>query len=151
MRPKYDMLWKGMLEEVMKDLLLFVEPEIGKELDLQRFEFLDKELAEMYPEPQKPANTRVVDKLVKVFPRDGTERWLLLHLEVQGQNNKNFSRRIFEYFIKLFGKHGRPVAAIAIMTGKAGSKIPGVYEDRCLWTRARYEYKTLCINDYPDE
>ena len=25
------------------------------------------------------------------------------------------------------------------------------YEDRCLWMRARYEYKTLAITDYPDE
>ena len=48
-----------MIEEVIEDLLLFVEPEIGKELDLGRgFQFMDKELAEMYPEPTKPANTR---------------------------------------------------------------------------------------------
>jgi hypothetical protein len=70
MRPKYDVLWKGLMEELMADLLLFVEPAIGRELDLGRgFEFLDKELTEMYPEPEKPSNTRVVDKLVKVFLR----------------------------------------------------------------------------------
>jgi hypothetical protein len=64
MKPKYDIFWKGMIEEVIEDLLLFVEPEIGKELDLGRgFQFMDKELAEMYPEPTKPANTKVVDKL----------------------------------------------------------------------------------------
>jgi hypothetical protein len=152
MKPKYDMLWKGMVEEIMADLLVFVDPEIGKELDLERgFEYLDKELAEMYPEPEKPGNNRVVDKLVKVFLRNGSERWMLLHLEIQGKNDKDFARRMFEYFIRVFGKHGRPVAAIAVLTGRTGDKMPAAYEDRCLWMRARYEYKTLCVTDYADE
>ena len=152
MRPKYDILWKGLMEELMGDLLLFVDPGIGKELDLERgFEFLDKELAQMFPEPGKPSNTRVVDKLVKIFLRDGSERWMLLHVEVQGNNEKDFARRMFEYFIRIFSKHGRPVAAIAVLTGKDGGKMPAAFEDRCLWMRARYEYKTLNISDYPDE
>jgi hypothetical protein len=97
MRPKYDILWKGMIEEVMEDLLLFVEPGIGKELDLDRgFIFLDKELAEIYPEPDQPANSRVVDKLVKTSLRDGSEHWMLLHIEVQAKNNKDFARRMFD-------------------------------------------------------
>lgn len=37
------MLWKGVIEEIMEDLLLFIDPDIGKELDLERgFEYLDK-------------------------------------------------------------------------------------------------------------
>lgn len=152
MKPKYDMLWKGMIEEVMVDLLLFVDPLIGNQVDLEKgFEFLDKELAEMYPEPERLGNTRVVDKLVKAFLRDGTERWMLLHIEVQGNSEKDFSRRMFEYFIRLFAKHGRPVAAIAVLTGRDGSKMPAAYEDCCLWMRTRYVYKTLCLVEYPDE
>jgi hypothetical protein len=74
MRPKYDMLWKGMLEEVVEDLLLFVEPAINRDVDLKRgFEFLDKELAVISPEPGNTTGLRVVDKLVKVFLRDGAE------------------------------------------------------------------------------
>lgn len=151
-KPKYDVLWKSVLEEVMKDLLLFVDPDIGKELDLARgFQYLDKELTEMYPQPTTPSRSRVVDKLVKVYLRNGSERWILLHLEVQGSYSKEFPKRMFEYFAKLFVKHGHPVAAIAILTGKDGSKRPGVFEDRCLWTSARYEYKAICIKDYSDQ
>lgn len=36
MKPKYDMLWKGVVEDLMVDLLLFVDPDIGKEVDLER-------------------------------------------------------------------------------------------------------------------
>jgi hypothetical protein len=152
MQPKYDILWKGMIEEVMEDLLLFVEPGIGKELDLdQGFAYLDKELAEVHPEAQQPANTRVVDKLVKAQLRDGSERWMLLHLEVQGRHNKEFAGRMFNYFIRLFARYGRPIAAIAMLTGKDGDKMPTLYEARYLWMPATYEYKTLAVIDYPDE
>jgi hypothetical protein len=124
MKVKYDTLWKGLIEEVMEDLLLFVDPEIGKELDLERgFEFLDKELEDMYPEPKKPSKVKVVDKLVRVYLRDGGERWMLLHLEVQGSKDKNFARRMFEYYIRILIKHGQPVAAVAILNGKASNNI----------------------------
>ncbi len=76
---------------------------------------------------------------------------MLLHLEIQGNSEKDFSRRMFEYFIRVFSKHGRPVAAIAVLTGKSSANMRAAYEDRCLWMRARYEYKTLSIGDYPDE
>lgn len=48
MKPNYDILWKGIIEEVIKDMLQFAEPGIGDVLDLERgFEFLDKELSEI--------------------------------------------------------------------------------------------------------
>lgn len=152
MKGKYDILWKGMLEEVFEDLLRFVDPEIGKVLDLSRgVEFLDKELAEMYPEPEKESSTRVVDKLVKVYLRDGGETWMLLHLEVQGRNEKEFAERMHRYYYRLLDRHGRDVAALAILTGRDGKKVTGKYERRTFWSRVLYEYKTLCITDYTDE
>jgi len=152
MRVKYDILWKGMLEEIFEDLLRFVDPGISKELDLSRgVEFLDKELAEMYPEPQKKSSTRVVDKLVKVYLRDGGEKWMLLHLEVQGTNDKKFAERMFRYYYRLLEKYDRDVAALAILTGRDGKNMPEKYERRTFWGRALYEYKTLCIRDYTDE
>ena len=150
MKPKYDMLWKSMIEDLMADLLVFVDPDIGEEVDLDRgFEFLDKELIELFPDPEV-TTIKVVDKLVKVFLRDGAERWILLHIEIQGNNSKEFPKRMFDYFLRL-RKRDRPVAAIAVLTGKKGRDTPGVHEDRCLWTCVRYEYKTLHISDYPDE
>ena len=141
-----------MLEEVFEDLLRFVDPEIDKVLDLNRgVEFLDKELAEIYPEPEKKSSTRVVDKLVKVYLRDGGETWMLLHLEVQGRNEKEFAARMHRYYYRLLEKHGRDVAALAILTGRDGKKVAGKYERRTFWGSISYEYKTLCITDYTDQ
>ena len=141
-----------MLEEVFEDLLRFVDPKIGKELDLKRgVEFLDKELAEMYPEPEKKSSTRVVDKLVKVYLRDGSEKWMLLHVEVQGRNENGFAERMHRYYYRLLDRYGRDVAALAILTGRDGKNVPDKYERRTFWGRVLYEYKTLCITDYTED
>ncbi|MBS1662213.1 MAG: hypothetical protein JST68_14305 [Bacteroidetes bacterium] len=153
MKPKYDMLWKGMLEEIIEDLLLFVDPEISKELDLEKgFQFMDKELAALSPEPNTPSSTKVVDKLVRVFSREGGEQWMLLHLEVQGgKKNNGFPQRMFEYYARLYSKYSKPIAAIAILTGPPGNRQFATFEDTCLWTKVRYDYKTISITDYSDE
>jgi hypothetical protein len=99
MRRKNDILWKGILEEVFDDLLRFVFPNADQTFNIEKgFEFLDKELAELYPEPERKSDTRFVDKLVKVFRRDGNEEWLLLHVEVQGHPDEMFAERMFRYF-----------------------------------------------------
>ena len=82
MRRKNDILWKGMMEEIFDDLLRFIYPEAERLIDMEReFEFLDKELGEMYPEPDKEADTRFVDKLVKIYLKNGEEEWFLTHIE----------------------------------------------------------------------
>lgn len=92
-----DVLWKGMLEVVFEDFLRFFFPDADNLYDFERgFVFLDKELGEMYPEPDKEMDTRYVDKLVKVYRKDGGESWLLLHVEVQGYHDLLFPQRMFK-------------------------------------------------------
>ncbi len=101
MRKKNDQLWKGILKNVFDDLLRFIFPEADKVFDTQKgFEYLDKELNELAPEPDIASSTRFVDKLVKVYRRDGREEWLLIHIEVQGATKKRalFPARMFRYF-----------------------------------------------------
>lgn len=155
MKGKYDMLWKSMLEEVFEDLLRFVDPEIEKKLDIGRgFEFMDKELAAINPEPGETADTRVVDKLVKVYLRNGGETWMLLHVEVQGENEAGFAKRMFRYYYRLLDRKSlqdKDVAALAILTGRYGKKVPDKYERRTFWGGVLYNYKTLCITDYSND
>jgi hypothetical protein len=91
--------------------------------------YLDKELAELYPEPEKKSNTRVVDKLVKVFRKDGAEEWVLIHIEAQGETKSEdrpfFSERMFRYFYRCLDKYRRPIAAIALFTGPDARRMPG--------------------------
>jgi len=152
MRRKNDQLWKGMIEEVFDDLLRFIFPGADQVFDMQRgFEFLDKELNEMYPEPDKGPDTRFVDKLVKVFRLDGHEEWLLVHIEVQGHADKQFPERMFRYYYRIFDRYQQPITAIAIFTGPNGSNMPDRYTYHFLGTSLSYQYNTFCITDPADE
>src|ERR1700754_966474 len=152
MSGRYDVLWKSLLEEVRGDLLRFVYPNAEGYLDVNRgFEFLEKELNVMYPGPEKKNHSRVVDKLVKLYLKDGGERWVLLHLEIQGGRDGDFARRMFTYYYRLLDKHDCKVTAVAIYTGSDGKKMPDRYEDDFIGTSVVYRFNTMFITDYPDE
>jgi hypothetical protein len=88
-----DTLWKGILEDLFADFLLYFYPNWAlQEVDFsQKFVFLDKELAEIYP---KSDNTkRFADKLVRVPIKSGKEQWILIHIEVQGYVDVEFPAR----------------------------------------------------------
>ena len=96
-----DLLWKGIITSLVDDFLAFFYPEAFPLLDLDKgVEFLDKELEQLFPDSKE--NQRFVDKLIKVFQRDGQERFFLVHVEVQGYIDPNFSERMFIYFYRLF-------------------------------------------------
>ena len=150
---KSDILWKAIIEEVFDDLLRFIMPDADDEYNMERgFEFLEKELAEMYPEPEKESDTRFADKLIKVFGRKGEEDWILVHIEIQGDTSKRvqFTERMFRYFYRILDKHRKPVSAIAIFTGMGGQKMPDRYMYHYKRTRVLYEYQTLSILDFTD-
>ena len=146
-------MWKVVMEEVFDDLLRFCFPDAAIAYDLDRgFEFMDKELAELYPEPEKDSDTRFADKLVKVYHRDGAEEWVLLHVEIQGDTaaRLQFSERMFRYFYRILDRFRRPVSAIAIFTGQDGKRMPDRYEYVYRTTRLMYHYHTLSILDFKD-
>ena len=151
---KSDILWKVVLEEVFDDLLRFIFPDADQVYDMERgFEFLEKELAEMYPEPDKEKDSRFADKLVKVYHLDGEEEWVLLHIEIQGDTSKRleFSERMYEYFARIRARHRKPVSALAIFTGQHGKNMPDRYTYEYRKTRLTYEYPTMSVLDFSDE
>lgn len=150
-RRNDDILWKSILEEVFDDLLRFLFPAADKLFNLQRrYEFLDKELGEMYPDPEKKPDTKFVDKLVKVYQQDGTEECVLVHIEVQGRHDPLFAKRMFKYYCRIFDRFDRPMTAIAIFSGRDGHKLPDRYEYSYQGSALTYQYNTLRILDYDD-
>jgi hypothetical protein len=152
---KSDILWKVVMEEVFDDLLRFIFPDADQVYNLERgFEFLEKELAELYPEPIKETDTRFADKLVRVFTREGQEEWVLCHIEVQGETKSKdrplFAERMFRYFYRIWDRYQKPVLAVAIFTGPDGKIMPERFEYEYRNTRLLYDYPTRCILDYTD-
>ncbi|HEY4336113.1 MAG TPA: hypothetical protein VGM89_09455 [Puia sp.] len=151
---KSDSLWKIVIEDVFPELLRFIFPDADEVYDMGRsFEFLDKELAELHPQPEEEKDSRFADKLVKVFHRNGDEEWVLLHIEIQGDTNEKeaFAERMFTYFYRIRDRYRKPISAIAIFTGQNGRKMPCTYKYEYRNTRLTYQYLGISILDYPDE
>ena len=147
-----DTLWKSILEEIFDDFLFFFFPDADKLFDLTKgFEYLDKELEQLFPPEQNEYATRYVDKLVKVFTLTGSEQWILIHIEVQGYNDKHFAQRMFTYFYRIFDKYNKPITAFAIFTEENKQFKPNVFEQEFLGTRLRYEFNIYKVIDQSEE
>jgi predicted transposase/invertase (TIGR01784 family) len=141
-----DTLWKGIIEDLFEDFLLYFYPLWTKEnVDTGRpFEFLDKELDEIYPAP-KPKK-RFADKLVKVHTKAGGEQWVLVHIEVQGYKDVDFPERMFTYFYRIRDRFRKEVMALVILTDDDPSFQPASYRYQFQNTSLEYRFDSFKLS-----
>ena len=150
MQVPRDLLWKGLLEDYFIDFLRFFISNADELFDFTKeIQFLDKELTKLFPE-SKHKNRRA-DKLAKVFMKDGTEKWILAHVEIQGYVDNEFGFRMFQYYYRIREKYNRPVMAFAILTDDNPNYRPTEFFEGFLETELLYKYKTLKLSDYRPE
>jgi hypothetical protein len=147
-----DILWKTILEDIFDDFLRFFIPNADEVFDFTKgVEYLDKELEQLFPPDGNEYKPRYVDKLVKVFTRQGTEEWVLIHVEVQGYHDDHFAKRMFQYYTRIWDKYDRSIAAFAIFTdGEAGFK-PTSFQQAFLGTAVSYTFNSFKILDQQNE
>lgn len=127
-RTDYDSPWKEIIEQFFSAFIEFFFPAIYADIDwAQPYEFLDKELQKTIRRATTGRNT--VDKLVKVWRRDGVETWVLVHIEIQSQVDPEFERRMYVINCLLFDRYARQVVSLAIV----GDEDP-------LWRPKQYGY-----------
>ena len=114
----YDSPWKEALEEYFEAFVALFFPQAHADIDWAKgYEFLDKELQQVMPDSEIGA--RLVDKLVKVWRRDGEEAWVLAHIEVQGQAAADFGERMYVYNYRLFDRYHCHVASFAVLADES--------------------------------
>ncbi|CAM3920288.1 hypothetical protein SAMN06265348_111168 [Pedobacter westerhofensis] len=146
MRKQNDTLWKGILEPFFREFLFLIDPALAASVDPAReIIFLDKELNQEIPSVEGIYEQKIVDKLIKLYMLDGTEEWILLHLEVQEKYRKDFSKRMFDYFNKLYDKYKKPITAYAIFTEASDIKRNNVFKMDCRGTSLQYIFNTYKI------
>ena len=98
----HDSPWKGALEVFFRPFMDFLYSEIAAQIDWQQpVEFLDKELQKI---TRKAKNSRrYADKLVKVQFLTGVEKWILIHVEVQGEPEVGFAERMLMVSLEISG------------------------------------------------
>jgi len=145
--PDYDSPWKEILDSFFEDFMAFFFPAAHAAIDWGRgLEFLDKELQKITADAA--LGRRFVDKLVKVWLRNGAELWVLIHVEVQGSRETDFALRIFVYNYRLFDRYHAPVASFVILTDEDPDWRPTGYRQQVFGTVTTFQFETVKLLDY---
>ncbi len=145
---KPDALWKGLLEGFFEEFLHFFYPVESGDVDWSVApEFMDKELAKI--SPKSPTKGRTADKLVKVRLKNGQQRWVLIHVEVQGYPDPDFAHRMYQMRIRIGERYGIEVVALAILTDEDPAFCPEIYEERTWDNQLTYRWRIYKLLQNP--
>lgn len=144
---RMDAAWKEVLTVFFREFIELLFPAIAAEIDWRRgYKFLDTELAQVAR--GYATGKRVVDKLVQVYLRDGSKRWLLLHIEIEANPRKLFNERMYVYNYRLFDRYRVDVVSLGVAI-KASSRLPlGRYEREQWGCRVLFEFPVLRLSDF---
>ena len=145
-KARYDEGWKEAIRAFFPQFMDFFFPDVARHIDFSKqVEFLDKELSRI---SRKGLGRKRADTLVKVSLRDGGERWVLVHVEVQGYPQEEFSRRMFVYNYRIFDRYGKGVVSLAVLTDEDEGFRPGGYRFSLGGFRLEMEYPVVKLLDY---
>jgi hypothetical protein len=143
----YDESWKVAIEQYFEAFVAFFFPEAYQEIAWDRgYEFLDKEFQQIVQDAE--IGKRFVDKLLKVWLRDGEEAWLLLHIELQSQTDSGFSKRMFTYHYRIYDRYGREVVSLAVLGDDQPNWRPQEYAYGRWGCEMRLRFPIIKLLDY---
>jgi hypothetical protein len=146
-RDEFDSPWKDILEAYFQDFMQFFFPQVHADIDWSRgYDFLDQELRQVVRDAE--LGKRLVDKLVKVWKRSGEETWVLAHIEIQSQEESNFSDRMFVYYYRLRDRYKRPIASLAILGDERATWRPQPFRQELWGCEATFQFPIIKLLDY---
>ena len=145
----YDSGWKEAIEVYFEEFLLFFFPQIYKDIDFSKpVEFLDIEFSTIVKDSEE--KKRYVDKLIKVYLNDGTEQWLLIHVEVQTCQEKDFEKRLYVYNYRIFDRYNNEVITLVIMADDNPEYKPGTYSVKRWGFEHIFKFPVIKLFDYKE-
>ena len=147
---QYDSPWKEAIERYFPEFMAFYFPDAHAEIDWSKEHvFLDQELRAVVQDAE--FGTRFVDRLVRVTVLSGEERWIYIHVEVQGTKQAEFAERMFVYNYRIFDRYKRPVASLAVLADEHKHWKPTSYGFAVLGCRHTLEFPVAKLTDYEDK
>ena len=144
-----DSVWKEAIETYFQEFMEFFFFEMAQDIDFEKgYEFLDKELESVTKDAK--IGKRLADILVKVYLKDGREKWMLIHIEVQGYYEKDFGKRMFIYNYRIFDRYGKDVISLAILTDAVKSFRANKYEGVYYGFELKFKFPVVKILDYKE-
>jgi hypothetical protein len=146
----YDSPWKEAVEHSFSEFMEFYFPDAYAEIDwLQEHEFLDQELRAVVRDAE--LGKRYVDKLVKVALLNGDEKWIYIHVEVQGAKQSEFAKRMFVYNYRIFDRYDKPVASMAILADEHVNWRPDHFCYSVLGSETSIRFPIAKLTDYHNQ
>jgi hypothetical protein len=146
----FDGPWKEVLDLYLEDALAFFFPDAHRDIDWSRgYEGLETELQQVAPEGERGA--QAVDKLIKVFLRDGTDTWVLIHLEVQSQSETAFAQRMFRYHARLYDHFRQEIVSLAILGDERPNWRPDSFGYGRWGSSIQFTFPTIKLLDFTEE
>ncbi|WP_052738001.1 hypothetical protein [Bacillus sp. SA1-12] len=142
----FDGLWKKLIYELFEEFVLYFAADLYKEIDfLKEPEFLQQELFQEII--QEKMGRQVTDQIVKVYLKSGEEKWVLIHIEVQGDREPDFSKRMLRYYYRIFDRYDQDIVAIALLTDTSKSFRANQYHRSYQGTELTYKYNIYKFQD----
>ena len=146
-RDDYDLPWKDIVEAYFEAFMRFFFPQIHAEIDWSRgYEFLDQELSQIIRDAE--LGKRVLDKLVRVWSLSGDETWVLLNIEIQSQEESNFSTRIFTHHYRLRDCYNIPIVNLAILGDERSTWRPNCFQSAKWGCTVDFRFPIVKLLDY---
>jgi len=143
----YDGAWKAALDVYLKEFLELCFPSIHAAIDWSRsYRFLETELQRASSAAYR--GRRTVDKLVEVWGRDGIAAWVLIHIEIQSQNQVDFAQRMFQYHYRLRERFEHAVVSIALLADDRPNWRPETYEMELWGCEVHFRFPTVKLLDF---
>ncbi len=145
----FDESWKKIIERLFPQFIDFFIPELYVNIDFTKgVSFLDTEMEQILKDSKKGA--KYVDKLARVCLKNGKEQWILIHIEVQGYKDKDFSKRMFRYFYRIFDKYDERIVSVALLTTGHGN-LENKFEFEIYGSGVIFKYLAYRLMDYDKE
>ncbi|MEN9778075.1 MAG: hypothetical protein RJB04_1830 [Verrucomicrobiota bacterium] len=110
----HDSPWKETLNRFLRPFLELTFPSITQHIDWSVTPIsLEQEFREIAPDAE--LGPLRADKLIKVRLLNGTDQWLLIHIEVQMQYDPKLPRRVFDYCCRIHSRYRIPVVPLVIL------------------------------------
>jgi len=144
---EYDSPWKDILQAYFKEFMEFFFSTAYDQIDWKRkIEFLDKELEEVTKDAE--IGRRFADKLVKLYLKNGKEEWLLVHIEVQSQEESEFPARMYTYNYRIYDKYKKTVVSLAVLGDSNPNWKPSHFGYSLFGCTLNFEFPVVKLVDY---
>ena len=146
----FDSPWKDLLDGYFERFMAFFFPEAWKDIDWEKpHEFLNTEFQKIARDTE--TGRRLVDRLVKVWRKDGAETWVLVHVEVQGQKDSGFAERMYIYHYRIYDRYHRKVASLAVLADNSDTWRPNHFGYSMWGCEVDIKFPTVKLLDYEKE